>query len=436
MVKKKLAKLISIITTATIVLSLTGCGSKNDGANQDKTGNSQQTVTLKFANWGQSEDSTKAIFQKMADDFTAQNPNIKIEFVSYPYGDIQQQVLVTSNAGNAPDVVQGETAAFASYMSSGYVQPLDSLVDKKIIDDMYPGVKDSVSYDGKVYALPWIASPYVMVYNKDLFTKAGLDPNSPPKTYADMIKAAEAIAKLKDASGNSVYGLGETTASVAISGDAILSSMFSFGGGLYDKSGNLSVNTPENIAAFNFYKDLETKKLNPQAGKLKDLRNLMAIGRLGMYFDQIWGVSGVFSINANIKSNIALAPMPATDKTNGLSLLESHQLMVMKDSKHLKESVKFIEFLTSKEELKQYVQVSSFLSGFKSINEDPAMLSDFTKPVKDSLNGIKALEKVDPNQKNALLELTNAAQAVTVGGSTAEAAVKNLDTKLKDILKK
>lgn len=436
MVRRKLTKLITICIVASVISSMAGCSKKAEETSQGTTEKKQESVTLKFANWGQSEDATKAIFQKMADDFTAKNPNIKIEFASYPYADIQQQVLVMANAGNSPDVVQGETAAFASYMSSGYVEPLDNLVDKKIIDDIYPGVKDSVSYEGKLYAMPWTCSPYVMVYNKELFTKAGLDPNSPPKTYADMIKYAEAIGKLKDASGNSVYGLGETTASVAISGDAILSTMFSFGGGLYDKGGKLAINTPENIAAFNFYKELETKKLNPQAGKLKDLRNLMAIGRLGMYFDQIWGVSGVFAINKDIQKNVALAPMPATDKTKGLSLLESHQLMIMKDSKHKAESAKFIEHLTSQEEIKQYVQVSSFLPGFKSMNQDASIISDFVKPVKDSLNGVKALEKVDPDLKNALMELTTAAQNCTVGGDTAENTVKKLEAKLKDILKK
>lgn len=436
MARKKLTKLITICITAAMIMSMAGCSKKAEETNQASGDKKQGPVTLKFANWGQSEDATKAIFQKMADDFTAKNPNIKIEFATYPYGDIQQQVLVMANAGNAPDVVQGETATFASYMSSGFVEPLDNLVDKKIIDDIYPGVKDSISYEGKLYALPWICSPYVMVYNKDLFTKAGLDPNSPPKTYSDMIKAAEAIGKLKDASGNSVYGLGETTAAVAISGDAILSTMFSFGGGLYDKNGKLTVNTPENIAAFSFYKELETKKLNPQAPKLKDLRNLMAIGRLGMYFDQIWGVSGVFAINKDIQKSVALAQMPATDKTKGLSLLESHQLMIMKDSKHKAESAKFIEFLTSQEEIKQYSQVSSFLPGFKSMNQDASMISDFVKPVKDSLNGVKALEKVDPELKNALMELTTAAQTCTVGGDTAENAVKKLEAKLKDILKK
>ena len=429
----KTKKLLTMFITTTMILSLVGCGKKVVQKVEEKK---QEVVTLKFANWGQSEEATKAIFQKMADDFTAKNPKIKIEFSNYPYNEIQQQVLVMANGGNSPDVVQGESSSFVSYASSGFAEPLDNLIDKKVTDDIYPGVKDSMSYEGKLYALPWICSPFVLVYNKDLFTKAGLDPNSPPKTYADMIKAAEAIGKLKDASGDSIYGLGGTTAAVTISGNAILSTMFSFGGGLYDKDGKLAINTPENIAAFNFYKDLETKKLNPQSGKLKDLRNLMAIERLGMYFDQTWGVSGVFAINKNMKTNVALAPMPATDKTKGLSVLSAHQLLIMKDSKHKAESAKFIEYLTSQQALKEYYQTVSFLPGFKSISQDTTMISDFIKPVKDSLTGVKSLEKADPNLQNALMELTTAAQTCTVGGDTAENAVKKLDSKLKDILKK
>ncbi len=49
-------------------------------------------------------------------------------------------------------------------------------------------------------------------YNKDLFEQAGLDPNTPPTTYEEMMVMAEELSKLETAEGNSVYAFGQTTA--------------------------------------------------------------------------------------------------------------------------------------------------------------------------------------------------------------------------------
>ncbi|GAA0177488.1 extracellular solute-binding protein [Clostridium sediminicola] len=430
MLKNVFKKITTALIASAMVFSVVGCGNSTDnsGSGDAKT---DEKVTIKFATYGLLEKATEQFYTKMASDFEAENPDIKIEFISYPYGDLKQQVLVMANAGDAPDVVHGETSSFNAYVSSGYLEPLDELLSKEYIDDIYPGVKDAMSADGKLYAAPWICSPYVMVYNKDLFEQAGLDPNAPPKTYEEMVDYAEKISQLKDKDGNSVYGLGETTASVPISGNSVLSVMFSYGGGIYNDKGEVDVNTQQNIDAFNFLKEIYTNKLNPETAKLKDLRNLMAIGRLGMYFDQVWGTSGVFGINPEIKEKVAIAPMPATKATEGLSLLEAHELLIMKDSKNKEAAAKFVQFATSEKVLQEYYNTLPFLPGTKSVE----LTGEFISPIKDSLNGVKALAKQNPNMENALLEITSAVQAATIGNESTEDAVKKLDAKLKEILK-
>lgn len=393
-------------------------------------------VTVRFATYGLLEKATADLFKKMAVDFEAANKGVKIEFVNFPYGDLKQQVLVMASAGDYVDVVHGERPWLSTFVASGYFAELDRLMSRSYLKDFYPNILDDMRSNGKLYAIPWIVTPYVLYYNKDLFTKAGLDPNAPPKTYDQAVAYAAKIAALKDKDGNQVYGLGETTASVPVSGSSILRVLYSFGGGIWDKKGNVSVNTPGNVEAFKYLKTLYENKYNAEVAKLKDLRNLFAIGRLGMYFDQLWGISGAIAINPEIQGKLGLAPPPATAATKGLSTLEAHMLLIMKDSKHKSEAARFVEYITSKDVMvNYYTNYSRFIAPRASIDKLPEMNDAFIKPAKTSISQCKAMAKQHPNMESAFLELCAAAQKVTVGKSSPETVVKELDAKLKEILK-
>lgn len=395
----------------------------------------EKKVTLRFANWGSTEKATGDVFKKMIADFEAQNKNIKIESVSFPYGDIKQQVLVMSLGGDVLDIVQAERAMVDSYIGSGIVSDIDRYFSKAYLNDFYPNVLKDLRSGGKLYAIPWIASPWVLVYNKELFVKAGLNPNEPPKSMDQLLDYATKLGKIKDKDGNPVYGLGETTGLVPISGSSIYRVMLSFGGGIWNKKGKVMVNTKANIDAFKYLKSINDNKLNPENAKLKDLRNLMAIGRLGMYFDQAWGTGGVLGINPGIKSQLGLAPLPATSATSGISNLNAHTLCILKASKYKKEAAKFVEFITSKDTLTNLYKQTPFFAPRMSIDNLPDFHDAFLKGAKDGMKQIVPLSKQHPNYENAYLELVKAAQMVTLGAATPEAAVKELEAKLQVVLK-
>ncbi|WP_246080732.1 ABC transporter substrate-binding protein [Nonomuraea mesophila] len=72
-------------------------------------------------------------------------------------------------------------------------------------DDLRPDVRELVTKDGKVYGVPNVHYGVGLVYNRALFTKAGLDPNRPPATWAEVREAAKKIAAL----GQGYVGYGE-----------------------------------------------------------------------------------------------------------------------------------------------------------------------------------------------------------------------------------
>lgn len=438
-------RFFALLVVLSMTLTLAACGGSKTETKDAPKETKQETkepekkpaekVTLRFAQWGLSEKATEEVFKKMASSFEAANPNVKVEFVSFPYGDLKQQVLTMAAGGDVPDVVQISESWLNSFIASGYVAELDGLLNKDYIADIYPNLLNDMKSNNKLYAVPWIVSPYVLFYNKELFKQAGLDPNAPPKTYDEIISYGQKLSKLKDKDGNPVFGVGETTGSVPVSGSSILRIMLSFGGDIWDNQGQVNVNTKENIEAFKYLKTLYDNKHNPESAKLKDLRNLMAIGRLGMYFDQVWGISGAYAINADIKSKVAVAPPPASSASEAASTMGAHLLSIMNGSKNKDVAAKFVEFITSKDTMINYYKSMLFISPRKSVASLPELNDDFIKPAVSSVSKIKSLKKQHPNMENAYLEITSAAQAVTIGKKSPEEAVKNLDAKLKEVLK-
>jgi multiple sugar transport system substrate-binding protein len=239
---KKLMVLCTLVTASTLLFS--------GGTKEAKP--EEGPKTIRFATWGVQEKGTQGYFENFKSKFEAANPAIKIEWISYPYTQIKQQVLVMGAAGQIPDLMQAERGWLAGMISSGYTAPLDDALAPEYMKEVQPALKEDLSLNGKVWGAVWIYSPFILYYNKDLFKQAGLDPSKPPKTYQEALEYARKISKLKDKDGNNVYGLGITTGNVPVSGACLLSVLFSFGGGIWDAAGSVKVDTDPNREALEF----------------------------------------------------------------------------------------------------------------------------------------------------------------------------------------
>jgi len=110
--------------------------------------------------------------------------------------------------GALPDVMQVYDIGTRFMIDSGSVMPVQSFIDKDGYDtsDLQPNIAGYYTVDKKLYSMPFNTSMPVLYFNKDAFTKAGLDPNNPPKNLTEIRAAAE---KIKNTPGETVkYGFG------------------------------------------------------------------------------------------------------------------------------------------------------------------------------------------------------------------------------------
>ena len=123
----------------------------------------------------------------------------KVEAIKLPGDGSVERVALDLSAGTAADVIQMDSFVVSELASAGYVQPLDELATTWDQFGSYmKGLLDVVSYDGHVYALPTDTDVRMLWYNLELFKQAGIPTPWAPKSWDDVLAAAQAI---KDKTG-------------------------------------------------------------------------------------------------------------------------------------------------------------------------------------------------------------------------------------------
>jgi sn-glycerol 3-phosphate transport system substrate-binding protein len=152
------------------------------------------------------------ILDGYAADFEKENPGIKVKPI---YAGTYQETIVkalTAHKGGEPPVtsVLLSTDMF-TLIDDDAIVPIDNFVttaeDKAWLASFYPAFMQNSRSGGKTWGVPFQRSTIVLYWNKELFKEAGLDPNKPPATWAEMVDYAQKLTK-KDASGKiTQYGV-------------------------------------------------------------------------------------------------------------------------------------------------------------------------------------------------------------------------------------
>ncbi len=136
----------------------------------------------------------------MISDFKAQHQGIDVNAIyAGNYDDTRTKVLAAMNAGQKVQTSVMFSIDMLELKQRGAIRPFDDFVqteqDQQWLDSFYPALMKNGQVDGKTYGIPFQRSTIVMFYNKDLFRAAGLDPEQPPKTWAEMAKMATQLTQ-------------------------------------------------------------------------------------------------------------------------------------------------------------------------------------------------------------------------------------------------
>ncbi len=342
--RKRTAALSAALTSAMV---LTACSS--GAVSSDKgTGQSGGKVTLNLAtvNNGQMKD-----MEKLKTEYERANPRVTVNFQVMEEGDLRSAVTadVASGAGQY-DVVTIGAYETPQWGANGWLVDLTPELQKDSaydVGDILPPVRDALTNDGKLYAVPFYGESSILMYNKAVLDKAGVTLGLRPTWQ--QVAAAAAKVKTKNMAGICMRGKpgwGDLFA-------PLTTVVQTFGGNWYDSQWNATVNTPEWRQAVGFYKTMldDSGEADPVSYSFNECLTALKQGKAAMWADASVAASMLEADDSPVKGKMGYAHMPVV-KTQESGWLWSWNLAIPKTTKNQAAAVKFVKWATSKDYIK------------------------------------------------------------------------------------
>jgi multiple sugar transport system substrate-binding protein len=340
---------------AAVVVAVAASVAVAAGTSSARHADTSATINIDFWNYWDG-DNAKAI-QSLIDQFNASHKGVRVRNVTFPWNDLytKMQAAASGTGSGLPAVAAGDIAWTAALHRSGQLINLTPAVKKAKVNlkDFYPEILKYSLYKGKLQALPVSTNNLALFYNKDLFQKAGLDPNKPPTTWDDLRADAKKIAAL----GGGVQGFEIYTQPGEGLTWQLQPYMWQAGGSFLSKDySRASFNTPAGQKALSFLVGLI------QTDKVTDAGQWGAFdkGQAGMRIDGSWMVN-TYARQTPFGVGTAMIPIPAGGKhaTN----MGGEQIFVFKSASKAEQAAatQFALWLASTPVQVQWDQLTSFM---------------------------------------------------------------------------
>jgi multiple sugar transport system substrate-binding protein len=192
-VKRRFA---AAVATAAVCALAVGCGSSNNdkssssnSSNAAKSGDTGATLTM----WTRAATQTQS--ERFVKAYNASHKN-QIKLTVIPTDNYQARVAAAAGGKNLPDLFAADVIYAPNYVSQGlWLDITDKINSLPYAKDIVQAPIKAGSKDGKEYVIPHTLDLSVLFWNKALFKKAGLDPDTPPKTMQEFAQDAETVRK-------------------------------------------------------------------------------------------------------------------------------------------------------------------------------------------------------------------------------------------------
>ncbi|MEK8129283.1 extracellular solute-binding protein [Paenibacillus filicis] len=350
---------------------------KTPKAETTKAASSDEKVTIEY--WQYVFPAKVDLVNKLIEDFQKQHPNITVKHTNFPYDQYNEKVATLVPAGKGPDIINLYYGWLPKYVASGYLQPLpeSAFSAAQIEKEFFPFV-NSAKLNGKYYAIPTAVRSLALFYNKDLFTKAGLDPNKPPATWEELVDYSKKLTE-RDKNGQLVVE-GFTFQTNSQLPHWYRDTLLQQAGGKdvsEDRRKILWNETPAGLEAFSYLVDFGVKhKVGAKDFYTNDITAFKG-GFAALSVDGSFQLGGLAKDSPNL--NYAIAPLPSyKDKKAAPASYWANAITKNVSGKKLEAATEFLKFLTSKEVQEQWAEKVGELPAKKEV----AQQEKFTKDAK------------------------------------------------------
>ncbi len=307
----------------------------------------QDRVKLTYAGWLNLYGAYVEMVKELEASFERRHPGVDWVRNDVPFNEALKQATAATLAGNAADNLHLIAGWVPALHEMGGLEPLNDYFTPAEWAQIPKASLESVSFEGRIMAMPWVPAPILMFYNRTLMRQAGLDPDKPPQSWTELAQQARAICKLPAKDGAPVYGVALRTQRNPNSAQWTIPIIYGMGGDVVDAKGAPSFDSEATRAAWRWVQELIREGCAPAGFSIDETRNTMAAGRAGFVFEGPWG-RGLFDNLSGGKlrtapdGDIWVAPMPADPTGRRRTIGNPHQITISKGSKQKKLAAEFI----------------------------------------------------------------------------------------------
>lgn len=327
-----------VALAATIGLLATGCA----GAGS-LTGGGDREVTVAMVSNSQMQDAIK-----LSGQFEQENPGTKVRFVTLSENEARAKITASvATGGGEFDVVMISNYETPMWAKNGWLVNLTPYMDADPsynANDFIPTLKSALSYQGSMYSAPFYGESSFLMYNKKLFSQAGVTLPADP-TWPQVADAARKLTNDRTAGIclRGKPGWGEVLAPL----NTVINA---YGGRWYDENWNAQLTSPQVEAAVQFYVDTVRKygEAGASSSGFQECGNLMSQGQVAMWYDATSAVSVLESPDTStIAGDVGYLPAPRMAKGDN-GWLYTWSLGIPSSSKHRDDAWKFIDWMTNR----------------------------------------------------------------------------------------
>ena len=171
-------------------------------------------------------------YEEFFNTFAETYPGIELEAQGITYNELLDKFRTALLGNAAPMAIRLQILGGTEFAAKGYLQPLEPEDVGYAREDFWPSAMKAVTWDGVTYGIPTNNETMALIWNADIFERAGLDPENPPATWADVVEYSKTI---KEKLGVAGYGL-VARQNAGNTPYRFMPQLWAFGGGVFDEA--------------------------------------------------------------------------------------------------------------------------------------------------------------------------------------------------------
>lgn len=351
----KLTRTLAGIAAAALIVPLAACGGSGNGGTATAEGipakgtDDGTEITL----WTRSPLERQA--KNVVEAYNKSHKNqVKLEII--PNDDMEGKVGGASQTDSLPDILAGDVVRIPYWASEGIftdiTKQIDGLDNKA---DLQQGHIEAGTVDGAEYTLPFITDVSVMVWNKNLYKEAGLDPEQGPKSIDQFVEQAKKVAALNKDGVAGSYLAGQSGGALVFD---LFPSVWADGESVMNKDGSEATLDNDSMkGVLDAYKELANTTNGLGAGSKEETGATwtapFANGKVGVMPYPNTSTTALFDAEKDGGFEVGVAPIPGTKEGKTSTFLGGDAMGISKDSKHVAQAWNFLYWLMQSDAQKE-----------------------------------------------------------------------------------